>query len=209
MLAARLQSNADVSPTLVGVSHSYPGKLRDCVHSAMFSLIEVSNTIKYDQTRIRLIPHLGGSSIATVIVLEESPDPIFFFYNYNVFFSVITCHRNYTFALLPHYEWVSFACAAFIISWLRVPDGLTSCRRVRTYVSSCKTRSVLFWECDGVTKKMPTVNPMDIWCGVLKCKEWYVVEIGQLTSNDNILQHRPREASSLAYNADVSTPVVT
>ena len=38
---------------------------------------------------IRLIPHLGGSSIATVIVLEESPGPIcvcllqlpFFFYN--------------------------------------------------------------------------------------------------------------------------------
>ena len=36
------------------------------------------------------------------------------------------------------------------------------CRRVRTYVSSCKTCSILFWECDGVTKKMPTVNPMDI-----------------------------------------------
>ena len=25
---------------------------------------------------------------------------------------------SYTFALLPHYERVSFACAAFIISWL-------------------------------------------------------------------------------------------
>ena len=33
----------------------------------------------YLATCIRLISHLGGSSIATVIVLEESPGPILLF----------------------------------------------------------------------------------------------------------------------------------
>ena len=33
----------------------------------------------YLATGIRLISHLGGSSIATVIVLEESPGPIILF----------------------------------------------------------------------------------------------------------------------------------
>ena len=37
--------------------------------------------------------HLGGSSIATVIVLEESPGPILLFFSITMyFFSVITFH---------------------------------------------------------------------------------------------------------------------
>ena len=42
---------------------------------------------------VRLISHLGGSSIATVIVLEESPGPILLFVSIAMyFFSVITFH---------------------------------------------------------------------------------------------------------------------
>ena len=49
----------------------------------------------YLATCIRLISHLGGSSIATVIVLEEYPGPVILFvcFNCHVFFlSVITFH---------------------------------------------------------------------------------------------------------------------
>ena len=42
---------------------------------------------------ISLIPHLGGSSIATVMVLEESPGPIILFVSITMYFSfVITFH---------------------------------------------------------------------------------------------------------------------
>ena len=37
---------------------------------------------------------------------------------------------NYTFALLPHYERVSFACATFIISWLRLRHWFRSSTNV-------------------------------------------------------------------------------
>ena len=49
---------------------------------------------------ISLIPHLGGSSIATVIVLEEYPGPILLFVSINMYFffcnnisliSMVTC----------------------------------------------------------------------------------------------------------------------
>ena len=40
----------------------------------------------YLATCIRLISHLGGSSIATVIVLEESPGPILLFVSIVVYF---------------------------------------------------------------------------------------------------------------------------
>ena len=48
----------------------------------------------YLATCIRLISHLGGSSIATVIVLEESPGPILLFVSIAMYFflSVITFH---------------------------------------------------------------------------------------------------------------------
>ena len=54
----------------------------------------------YLATCIRLISHLGGSSIATVIVLEESPGPIllfvsiamsFFFCNNISWITMVTC----------------------------------------------------------------------------------------------------------------------
>ena len=49
----------------------------------------------YLATCIRLISHLGGSSIATVIVLEESPGPILLFVSIAMyFFSVITFHGD-------------------------------------------------------------------------------------------------------------------
>ena len=38
---------------------------------------------------------------------------------------------NYTFALLLHCEWISFACAAFIISWLRLRHGFLYNTNVR------------------------------------------------------------------------------
>ena len=49
----------------------------------------------YLATCIRLISHLGGSSIATVIVLEESPGPIILFVSIAMycFLSVITFHE--------------------------------------------------------------------------------------------------------------------
>ena len=40
----------------------------------------------YLATCFRLIAHLGGSSIATIIVLEKSPDPVFFCYNCAMYF---------------------------------------------------------------------------------------------------------------------------
>ena len=48
----------------------------------------------YLATCIRLISHLGGSSIATVIVLQESPGPIILFVSIAMYFflSVITFH---------------------------------------------------------------------------------------------------------------------
>ena len=47
----------------------------------------------YLATCISLISHLGGPSIATVIVLEESPGPILLFVSIAMyFFSVITFH---------------------------------------------------------------------------------------------------------------------
>ena len=51
----------------------------------------------YLATCIRLISHLGGSSIATVIVLEESPGPILLFvsiayvYNNISWITMVTC----------------------------------------------------------------------------------------------------------------------
>ena len=53
----------------------------------------------YLATCIRLISHLGGSSIATVIVLQESPGPIvfvsiamyFFFCNNISWITMVTC----------------------------------------------------------------------------------------------------------------------
>ena len=42
---------------------------------------------------ISLIPHLGGSSIVTVMVIEESPGPIILFVSITMYFSsVITFH---------------------------------------------------------------------------------------------------------------------
>ena len=43
----------------------------------------------YLATCIRLISHLGGSSIATVIVLEESPGPILLFVSIAMYFFLI------------------------------------------------------------------------------------------------------------------------
>ena len=42
----------------------------------------------YFATCIRLISHLGGSSIATVIVLEESPGPILLFVSIAMYFCI-------------------------------------------------------------------------------------------------------------------------
>ena len=50
----------------------------------------------YLATCIRLFPHLGGSSISTVIVLYEFPDPFLFvkitmYFFHGLFITMVTC----------------------------------------------------------------------------------------------------------------------
>ena len=48
----------------------------------------------YLATCIRLISHLGGSTIATVIVLEESPGPIILFVSIDIYI-YFSCNNIY------------------------------------------------------------------------------------------------------------------
>ena len=49
----------------------------------------------YLATCIRLISHLGGSSIATAIVLEESPGPILLFVSIAIYIYIFSCNNIY------------------------------------------------------------------------------------------------------------------
>ena len=62
-----------------------------------------------------------------------------------------------SFALLPHYERVSFACAAFIISWLRIRHWFLSDANVLKCCKSCLLRSRFPTPCRSLSRVVGSV----------------------------------------------------